>query len=235
MNTFRAASALDKSGPRHRWLSWAGAALFLPAIAAAGAAQASVVYDESVSGDLSNSGLAPAPVLFAAGNNLVFGSTGAAGGVVDRDYFTFTLLPDHWLTLIEVLPGTTAIGGLNISFIAIQAGPQVTVDPNPANAIVGDLLGWRHFGPGDIGNDILPQIGVGAGAQGFVPSLGPGTYSVWIQETATGSASYGFNFGVAAVPEPASWAMMIVGFGAIGASLRARRKLALRQRPALAR
>ena len=93
------------------------------------------------------------------------------------------------------------------------------------------LLGWRHYGPADIGNDILPEIGQGAGAQGFTPPLlGPGSYSVWIQETGSGSANYGFNFRLAAVPEPATWAMMIVGFGLVGGAMRSakqRRKLAV--------
>jgi hypothetical protein len=33
-----------------------------------------------------------------------------------------------------------------------------------------------------------------------------------------------FNASVGAVPEPATWAMMIVGFGAVGASIRSRRR-----------
>jgi hypothetical protein len=31
------------------------------------------------------------------------------------------------------------------------------------------------------------------------------------------------SFGIAAVPEPESWAMMIVGFGMVGAGVRGRR------------
>lgn len=223
MIAFRAASTPGKPNARRRWLARAGAALFLPAVAAAGTAQATVVHDESVSGDLSNSGAAPTSILFAAGDNHVLGSTGrGTDGIVDRDYFTFTLLPDHWLSALEVLPGTTSIGPATVSFLAIQAGPLVTVDPNAPSA--GDLLGWRHYGPGDIGSDILPLVGAGAGAQGFAPPLSPGTYAVWIQETGTGSASYGLNFKVAAVPEPATWLMMLLGFGLLGGALRAARR-----------
>lgn len=36
--------------------------------------------------------------------------------------------------------------------------------------------------------------------------------------------STGINFRVAAVPEPATWAMMMIGFGAVGASMRYRRR-----------
>ena len=41
---------------------------------------------------------------------------------------------------------------------------------------------------------------------GFVPPLGPGNYSFWVQDFNAGSFSYGFDFGVttasAPVPEP---------------------------------
>ncbi len=57
------------------------------------AAHGDTVYNESISGDLSNSGLAPTLLAFRLGNNDVFGTTGkCAAGVIDRDYFTFTCL-----------------------------------------------------------------------------------------------------------------------------------------------
>ncbi|MFL5298194.1 MAG: PEPxxWA-CTERM sorting domain-containing protein, partial [Phenylobacterium sp.] len=37
---------------------------------------------------------------------------------------------------------------------------------------------------------------------------------------------YGFAVGVAGVPEPASWALMILGFGGVGSALRTRRRMA---------
>nr|WP_309643010.1 PEPxxWA-CTERM sorting domain-containing protein [Phenylobacterium sp.] len=36
-----------------------------------------------------------------------------------------------------------------------------------------------------------------------------------------------FNFEVSAVPEPATWAMMIIGFGAVGTMVRSRRRMAI--------
>ena len=44
-------------------------------------------------------------------------------------------------------------------------------------------------------------------------------------ETITAFAQLGTGAAVAAVPEPATWAMMLAGFGAMGISLRRRRKL----------
>lgn len=56
----------------------------------------------------------------------------------------------------------------------------------------------------------------------------PGTYYVRVFDL-NGSASGNYDLHVSlqnasAVPEPASWAMLIVGFGVIGAALRARRR-----------
>ena len=56
--------------------------------------------------------------------------------------------------------------------------------------------------------------------------------------TSTSAGGYGqqgiamVNFSVqqaAAVPEPATWAMMLIGFGGIGASLRRRKRLVFAQ------
>jgi hypothetical protein len=180
------------------------------------------VYNESISGDLSDNGLAPTSVTVAAGSNDIFGSTGrSAAGVVDRDYFTITVPGGLTLRSLIVLPGTTAAGGGSIAFISIQAGSQVTVPVAPADAT--GLLGFRHYGPLDINSDILPAIGTaGNGSTGFVPPLGAGSYSFWIQELSTGSFPYGFNLVITAVPEPAPVAMILAGL-AVLATIRWRR------------
>ena len=55
---------------------------------------------------------------------------------------------------------------------------------------------------------------------------GPNTLTV--NGTSGGLYSYGGNisFAKVAVPEPASWALMIAGFGGLGAALRSKRRLA---------
>lgn len=52
-----------------------------------------------------------------------------------------------------------------------------------------------------------------------------GTFSS-ISFTDTQENWHGFTVGTAAVPEPASWALMIAGFGLVGASMRRRRTTA---------
>lgn len=57
-------------------------------------------------------------------------------------------------------------------------------------------------------------LGVSLGDVGF-----GGTNFVF---NANGATNYGLGLGIAAVPEPAAWALMIVGFGLVGTTLRRR-------------
>jgi hypothetical protein len=173
--------------------------------------QAAVVYDESVSGDLSNSGLAATVVGFASGSNQVLGTTGSQ----DRDYCTFSIPVGMQLDAIMLLPGTTV--GSAVGFIAMQAGTQVTLPPFPASA--AGLLGWHHYGPSDVGQDILDNMSIpSAGSSGFSIPLTAGSYAIWVQELTPGSYDYGLDFMVsspAAVPEPATSVSLACGLAAI--------------------
>jgi hypothetical protein len=150
-----------------------------------------------------------------AGSNFVVGTTGRnAQGVVDRDYFTFTIASGFQLDALLVLPGSTFLGPESISFIAFQAGPQFTVSPT-SNSPEG-LLGYWLYGPNDLGLDILQLMGSSPGAVGFFGSLPAGSYSVWIQETGTGVANYTFDFQISQVPEPGTALFMAAGLAALG-------------------
>ena len=61
-------------------------------------------------------------------------------------------------------------------------------------------------------------------ASGATASLGAGTYTLYVPTTSVGEALSG-TVSVAAVPEPAVWSLMILGFAGIGGALR-RRSLA---------
>lgn len=194
--------------PVHRLA--AGAAACLVA-ALSPAVQAATVYDEAVSGDLSGNGLSPTFVALAAGANVVMGTTGRQNGVVDRDYLTITVPVGMQLSAITPLAGTSTVGG-GLAFIGIESGSQVTT---PVTGPATTLLGWHHYAPADIGNNILPLIGAGAGAIGFSGALGAGNYGVWIQETGTGTVPYLMEFTLTAVPEPASGLMLLGGLAAV--------------------
>lgn len=177
----------------------------------AAAAQATTVYDESLSGDLSGSGLSPTFVTLAAGDNIVAGTTGRVSGVVDRDYLTFTVPVGMQLSAVTPLAGTSTVNA-GLAFIGIEAGAQVTT---PVAGPATTLLGWHHYAPGDVGNNILPLIGAGAGAIGFAGALGAGTYAVWIQETGVGTVPYVMAFTLSPVPEPASAGLLLGGLAGL--------------------
>lgn len=164
-------------------ISLACLALFSTGALAAG-------YSEKKSGDLSDDGLTPTTVKLRLGDNFVSGKYGAKNGVVDRDYFTVKIPDGQQLSALWIEPETNV--AFNVSFIGVQSGKQVTVPPQGGSP--EDLLGWAHYGEDEIGTDILPAMGEGDGAQGFVPPLGPGTYSFWVQETGACSCKYRFKF-----------------------------------------
>lgn len=198
----------------------------LAALAIAGltsGAQAATAWNEAVSDDLAYAGTAPTAVSFGPGANEVSGTTGRdAAGTVDRDHFTFTIAPGWQLETLTVLAGSTFLGGASASFIGMQSGPVMMVDP-VSNSAAG-LLGWWLYNENDIGNDILQQMGASPGALGYAGALPAGTYTVWVQETASGLARYGFDFAVTQVPEPASLLLMLAGVAAVSAVSAASRR-----------
>lgn len=189
-------------------------ALLATLLAFAGSAQAAVVWDEAVDGDLSNSGLAPSFVALSAGSNQVLGVTGrdVPGGTVDREYFSITVPVGHVLSAMLLLPGSGIIGGA--SFIGLQAGPLFTVPSNTPDAT--GMLGWWLYDVGTVGSDLLPLMAVPSnGSSGFSVPLGAGNYSFWVQETGVGAAPYSFDLQVTAVPELPSLALLLAGLAAL--------------------
>jgi len=200
-----------------RKLCW----LFLLLLLTPRAALAGLLYDEAASGDLSNDGLSPTQLgSLQDGDNVVYGTTGRVVAT-DRDYFTFTVPQGLvWSQLLE-LPGTQ-VGG-SVSFIGLQAGPQVTVSPNASDAT--GLLGWAHYGASTVADiELLSVMGTaGLGSTGFTPPLPAGVYSVWIQDFGGGTFSYGFDFHLTpAAPEPTAAPFALFGV-ALVASVRSAR------------
>jgi len=98
------------------------------------------------------------------------------------------------------------------------------------------LLGGNDIDFGSISLDgfAFTQTGFdGGGAENWelgTVALAAGTHQITVDGSVVGTSQDGSYSGVlnvvtAVIPEPASWAMMILGFGGVGAAVRQRRRL----------
>lgn len=158
-------------------------------------------YSEKQSGDMSGDRKMPTAVSLDLGSNKIAGRFGSrttgSGTVTDLDYFKIKIAPGQVLSAIVL--GTATDVGVGVSFVALQAGKVMTVPPDTQTP--AKLLGWMHFGTGDEGDDILPDIAGGLGAIGFTPPLTAGTYTFWLQELSVCACKYQFDFQVSRAAE----------------------------------
>lgn len=154
------------------------------------------LWDESTQGDLSNDRTLPTALSLSLGNNTLKATTGSG----DREYFRFSVAGGTVLSSVT-LDSYAGVDGT--AFFGIQTGTSIT--ESPTSPVVGNLLGWAHFGtgPGNVGANLLPTLGTAPGAQGFIPPLASGDYAVWVQQLGS-PATYQFNLAVSSVPEPAA-------------------------------
>ena len=135
----------------------------------------------------------------------------ATSQIGDREFVALTIPAGLQLSsLIQV----SYVGDDGVAFAGVQAGPQLTVDPDGFDPT--GLLGWTHFGPFNFpdGSDILPSMGTGFGADGFTPPLPAGTYTFWLQQAGDVPTTYELNFVV--TPAPGTLAILsISGLGSV--------------------
>jgi hypothetical protein len=166
-------------------------ALFAAAIVGAMATGAQATdYNEFASSDLSNDPSAPTPLALTPGSNLLV----AQSSIQDIDLLHVTVPVDQTLDSITV----QFHDSVNLVFAGLQsgkvwsAGTGFDIDPT-------QMLGWVEF-PTDIhtahtGEDILDDMGLAAGSQGFTPPLASGDYTFLFQ-TSTSAVSFAISFDV---------------------------------------
>lgn len=206
------------------------------AIAGVGASANATNYDEGTQGDLSNLPGAPTNIgALTDGDNYIVGSTIPSGSPIpgghgaltnqDNEFFTFTVAKGKVLSQFKIMSDTTIASGDRF-FLGIY--PGATSPVNPSSPTPAGLLGYTLPGPSQIGTDVLPALaasnepGFPALPNHFSGSLGAGAYTVWLVD-GNQPVHYDLGLTVSAIPEPASWALMMVGVGLMGAAVRRRR------------
>ena len=207
------------------------ASLVLP-LAFSAAARATVIYSESVSGDLSNNQAAPTALTLGLGTNSVIGNVN--GNVGDSQDWVALRVPAGLDLTGDVLAAYSSTD--NQGFTGFQVGSSFVGNPLTATPYAG----YSHFGtavtntgqtPGVslVGVNLIPLMAlngagqVAQGSSGFTQPLGPGTYTFLIQQLGA-STNYQFDFDTTAVPEPGS--IGLIGVGVFGLLRRRHRKIA---------
>ena len=179
-----------------------GTLLLSIVLAAATSARASILYDESVSGDLSNNQSAPTARTLAIGTNSI---KGAVGGTESQDWVALTVPAGDVLSSLVL---ASYVSTDSQGFIGVQAGASFVGSTNSPSS----YLGYAHFGTGAtngslpptnlVGTNLLPLMGdtsIASGAVGFTPPLSAGTYTFLIQQLGS-ATTYQFDFNVTPMP-----------------------------------
>ncbi|MEN1705770.1 MAG: hypothetical protein AAGJ54_09715 [Planctomycetota bacterium] len=168
------------------------------ALVPASAASANVVWDEDVDGDLSDDQFAPTIIDLGLGSNLVAGRTSAGNPNPDREFFTIEVAAGLELSEVVLIEYDTTSQN---SFIAVEAGPQITSLASVEFVLGATLIG-TEVGSQE-GDNFLDDLGLfpAFGGIGFDGTLGPGQYTFWFQETLD---PVDFTFDFVLVPAPAS-------------------------------
>ncbi|MEO0588007.1 MAG: PEP-CTERM sorting domain-containing protein [Planctomycetota bacterium] len=171
-----------------RFLAPAFAAAFV-----ASTASAALVYDEGVSGDLSNAEATPTDI-----GTLSLGSNTVTASVFGRDNFRFALPAGTAIGSIILDAFSDAVTPTNTTAFELASGTEM-VSPAPITGIMGASF---------ITNDVI--FGQ--------PDLGDSNYSIQFVEFGTEST---LTIDIVVVPEPASLALL--GLGGLAALARRRR------------
>ncbi len=164
-----------------------------------------VTYVESVDGELSFDYIAPTPIFLDPGINTLIGEL--SGGETDLDLFTVTVPFGEALTAIRVIEFA---GGDNGSFLGLQPGIELSMNPVPSMAFTADI-GYAIISATDaaVDADVLPTMTVGPPFNGAA-SLPSGTYAGWLNETGSPSS---FELQFVVTPEPGSAVLALSGVG----------------------
>jgi len=211
----------NRKGINMHYSSVTKKSLFSAAICAllAAAPAKAIIFDEAVSGDLSNDKANPTALTLMPGLNSGIGTVAGfpPAGSDPQDWVSFTIPTGFVMTsYVNSKYGSDDDQG----FTGFQSGSSFSGDEFTA----GNYAGYAHFGTGatnpdgsppssTVGVDLLPLMAnpsFAPGTTGFTPPLGAGTYTFLIQQGDPSTTSYQFDMTVRSVPEPGSSLCLLV-------------------------
>lgn len=142
--------------------------------------------------------------------------------------------PSHAATFYETINGPVGAGkyALDVVFSAPVEGSYSVEGEYRYNVFdrFGDYVygneEWVFQGYGDFGPATKLTVGFISGGSG-VRNIGElvehYSYNQWVLLAYEGERAVSYAYSFRAVPEPGTWAMMIIGFGIAGGSIRRRR------------
>ena len=158
-----------------------------------------VDFDAGGDGNFANEPSPNTIMFFTAANNAILNVT---SGFTDGFSFFYSSSTAATINVYDGLNGTgNILASLNLT---AQGFNNCTGDPN------GSFCNWT-------------PIGVSFGGTAYSINFGGTANQTGFDNITFGSATPGTG----AVPEPSTWAMMLLGFGAVGAAMRRRRKRTL--------
>jgi hypothetical protein len=170
-------------------------------------------------------------------SNLAVIAAFAVGAAASLSASAATVFPTNSGTLLQVIPatddsqsfsvGTANGGGYYYTFTTNKTYKATFTDTGNLNAdvIVNPFVIETGATPG---GTVVGTSVDGSFASGLTLNLAAGTYNLYVASTTPNEALSG-TASVSAVPEPATWALLILGFGAVGAARRRARTPALAQ------
>ena len=191
------------------------------------------IYDEGVSGDLSDNKGAPTPLTLTPGSNSIIGTVSGfpPEGMDPQDWVSITI-PKGFVMISYV--NSKYDSSDDQGFTGFQFGKSFSGD----EFTPGSYAGYAHFGTAannpdgnptsssTVGVNLLPLMAdpsFAPGATGFTPPLHAGTYTFLIQQGDNSPTNYQFDITVRSVPEAGS-SLWLLGMGGL-ATLALRRRL----------
>ena len=106
------------------------------------------------------------------------------------------------------------VGGGTHTVLASAVG--VAPDGTPTVGTLSGLTLELFTGSGAIGSAFTTRVNLDGSLIDLATVLGSGDYSARVTGLANGGAGGGFQFAIAAMPEPAEWMMLLAGFVVVG-------------------